>query len=115
MLKRIRLVVLHYDQMRPRTREDCAGVLRPCPYVTCRHNLFVDGTEGKDGRSYLKKSCAEPDQMDPKSSCVLDVVEDNPDGMSQGDVARAMGLTQQRVDQLERSASEKLKGWSDHE
>lgn len=27
---------------RPRTRGDCEGGIRPCPYVSCKHNLFID-------------------------------------------------------------------------
>jgi hypothetical protein len=27
---------------RPRTRGDCEDVVRPCPYVSCKYNLYLD-------------------------------------------------------------------------
>src|SRR5579862_8754179 len=29
------------DVERPRTRADCANVARPCPWVGCKHNLYL--------------------------------------------------------------------------
>lgn len=33
-----------WDDERPRTRGDCEGRPRPCPWVGCRHNLLIDVT-----------------------------------------------------------------------
>jgi hypothetical protein len=30
------------DACRPKTRADCADVPRPCPFVSCRWNLYLD-------------------------------------------------------------------------
>ena len=32
------------NHKRPKTRADCANVPRPCPYVGCRHHLFLEVT-----------------------------------------------------------------------
>src|SRR3954470_15585872 len=30
------------EATRPKTRADCVNMERPCPYVSCKYNLYVD-------------------------------------------------------------------------
>src|SRR3954447_3808561 len=37
-----RLLYPETDHEKPRTRAECAEGPRPCPYVSCKHHLFID-------------------------------------------------------------------------
>jgi hypothetical protein len=37
-----RMLYPETDYNKPQTRADCAEGLRPCPYVSCKHHLFLD-------------------------------------------------------------------------
>jgi hypothetical protein len=56
---------------RPRVRGDCASVPRPCPFVSCRHHLYLDVTE----RGWLKLNFPHLDVLEMAESCSLDVAE----------------------------------------
>lgn len=80
----------------PRTREECSGVPRPCPYVSCRHNLNLEVT--KSGAVRLLD--AEPWDEAAHPSCALDVVQQH--GAQTLDVVGfILGLTRERVRQVE--------------
>lgn len=86
---------------RPMTRGECVYGVRPCPWVGCKHNLFLDVKD--TGSIILNYPDLEgPEDMDPEQSCVLDVIERNPDGMILDGIAKAMGsMTRERVRQIE--------------
>ncbi len=67
----------------PKTRADCESGERPCPWRTCRHHF--------DG---------------PTESCALDVADRGEH--SQVEIAELMGLSRQRIQQLEVMALEKV-------
>lgn len=69
----------------PRTRGDCESGLRPCPYSTCRHH--VSGG--------------------PEPICALDVADEG--GVIQDVIADAMGISRQRVQQIEQEAFESIR------
>lgn len=64
------------DYQRPKTRGECAslrgrnteGILNPCPFVSCRHNLYLDVLD--TGNIRYNFPDLEPDQM--PFSCALD-------------------------------------------
>lgn len=58
---------------RPQTRGDCAGVPRPCPFIACRHHLYLDVTAV--GSVRINFPGLEPSDMHPERSCALDVAE----------------------------------------
>ena len=67
----------------PRVRADCIEggplAVRPCPWTACRHSL-------------------------PGGRCTLDLVSQNPDGMTLAQVAQVFDLTRERVRQIEEHA-----------
>lgn len=86
--------------IRPKTRADCAHVPRPCPFVSCPHNLRV--SIASDGRVHDLTGDTLP------SSCALDVVDQHPDGLSLAEIGARMGISRQRADQIAREALRKL-------
>jgi len=102
-----------WDRERPRTRADCARVPRPCPWVSCRHHLFLDCPDvGQDPRVKLNFPGREPAELPATGSCSLDVAErasaggygcqTGPGGgVSLDEVGRLLGgLSLERVRQL---------------
>jgi hypothetical protein len=87
--------------VRPRTRAECPDV-RPCPFVGCRYHL---GAEVNPTGSLTLRTDVEPTEMDP--SCALDVADRGPHTLAQ--VADAMGITRERVRQLEDRAIGKVR------
>lgn len=90
---------------RPRFRNECP-VQRPCPFVGCRYHLYLDITE--TGNIKYNFYGIEPWEL--KTSCALDVADENSqDLLSLTDIGRYMGLTRERVRQIEKDALERLK------
>lgn len=84
-----------YD--RPKTRGDCVQGQRPCPFVACKHNLFLDVSE--TGSIILNFPHLEPGQMPPDQSCSLDLAERG--GMTLEEIAVVTNLTRERIRQVE--------------
>ena len=88
------------SHLRPKTRADCKDSPRPCPWVGCRHHL------------YLELSCSghprEPDlePWDLLESCALDVADRGEQGIPA--TAKALRVTGARVGQIQREAFVKL-------
>jgi hypothetical protein len=85
---------------RPKTRGDCANVPRPCPYVACSKNLYLDVSE--TGSIILNFPHLEPGQMPPGRSCALDLAEKG--AMTLEDIAVVTNLTRERIRQVELKA-----------
>jgi hypothetical protein len=81
---------------RPVTRADCEGGVRPCPWVSCAHNLYLD-VQPRTAAIKLNFPDLEPDQM--THSCALDIADRG--GETLEFVGEAMSLTRERVRQLE--------------
>lgn len=89
---------------RPLTRGDCADVPRPCPWVTCRHHLYLDVDVEEDSFK-LSRPDLEPHEME--HSCSLDLAERG--GMTLDEVGSAMNLKRERARQLEVMALAEMK------
>lgn len=94
---------------RPRTRADCAGGPRPCPFVSCRHHLALDVSEATAttmGEQYRPVFTPLALQDDPAEAlramthtCSLDAAEAGP--LTLEEVGEALGCTRARAQQLE--------------
>lgn len=84
---------------RPRTRADCADVPRPCPFVGCRFNLYLD--LNLVGNIRYNYNC-EPWEM--AHSCVLDLADEMPRDLKR--IGELLGLSRERVRQIEHQAME---------
>ncbi len=94
---------------RPTTRSECP-VERPCPFVGCRYHLYLDITD--TGNIKYNFYGIDPWELTP--SCALDVADAGGSGLrSLTDIGRYMGLTRERVRQIEKSALENLKPHTD--
>lgn len=96
---RAELKALGADQpyWRPKTRSDCAQVPRPCPYVACKHNLYLDVSD--TGSIILNFPHLEPGQMPADQSCALDLADRG--GMTLEEIAVVTNLTRERIRQVE--------------
>jgi len=107
-LKKIgRLVKANQDPpldgvMHPRHRMDCAAIPRPCPFVSCRYNLYLDVNER--GAIVFNYPELEPGQM--KESCALDIAEAG--DRSGEEIGEIMNVTRERIRQISEEAKEKL-------
>jgi hypothetical protein len=105
-------LVLELDEMdgmlsqadRPTKRSQCVDGPRPCPWVSCRYNLYLD-VRG-DGILRFNFPGKEPHEV--FQSCALDLAEDGLRTLEQ--VALLMGMSKERARQIEEVAFAKLKG-----
>ncbi len=88
---RVRLALLRPEGPRPKTRGDClAGgpnAARPCRWITCQW--------------YLPRMT-----LNPKHTCALDVADQG--GVTLEEVGDLMGITRERIRQIEFMASRKI-------
>lgn len=92
---------------RPRTRADCKDGIRPCPWVGCRHHLYLTIDE-KDGAMTLNFPGKEV--WDLTDSCALDIAGDEVDGLSLEQLGGLTQLTRERTRQIEVAALENMDG-----
>jgi len=93
------------QEPKPRTREECKDGYRPCPYVSCKHHMFLD-VNPNTGAITLNWPLMEPDQM--SESCSLDLADRG--GMTLEEIGFVMNLTRERVRQIEvRALASKLR------
>lgn len=98
-----------YADQRPKTRGDCVGGPRPCPWVSCVYNNYLDERQSGTtaGKSIiLNFPDLEPDQVPAAHSCALDVADEG--GATLEDVAIVMNLTRERVRQIQDIAFAKI-------
>lgn len=98
-------IIAEYD--RPRTRGDCAGGERPCPWAGCRYHLLVDVSPET---GLLKLQERELEEL--PETCALDVADRG--GLNQPSTAALLGVSRQRVDQLEKHGIRLLAQRVDH-
>lgn len=93
------------DAERPRRRADCIDGPRPCPWVGCRHNAFLDVTSS--GSITFNQGDAEPDEVPAERSCTLDIADRG--GSTLEDVSEVFRFTRQAANNLEAKALGSLK------
>ncbi|MCS6797498.1 MAG: hypothetical protein NZ898_03025 [Myxococcota bacterium] len=88
---------------KPRTRADCAGAERPCPYVSCKYHLYLDV---HPLRGSIKLNFPDLEVWEMSETCALDVADRG--GITLEEVGEIMNLTRERVRQVETTALAKL-------
>ena len=80
---------------RPVTRRDCEAGERPCPFVACKHHLFLDVNE----TGSIRMTFPGHDLADLEETCSLDVARE--DGATLLRVGDLINLTRERIRQIE--------------
>jgi hypothetical protein len=92
------------DIPRPTSRAECRQELRPCPWVACKHHLYLD-INPETGSIKINFPDLEPWEL--KHTCALDVAERG--GITLEEVGEIMNLTRERIRQVEVRGLLKLK------
>jgi len=87
-------------------REDCVDGPRPCPLVGCPYNNYLD-VNPKTGTITLNHGNLAPEDVPPHTSCSLDVADRGPHTLEE--VAEYLGLTRERIRQIEVAAIKKIR------
>ncbi len=92
------------DIPRPTKRAECMEEMRPCPWVACKHHLYLD-INPETGSIKINFPDLEPWEL--KNTCALDVAERG--GITLEEVGEIMNLTRERIRQVEVRGLLKLK------
>lgn len=103
-VRMMELLALYKQIPRPRARKECSHGLRPCPFVSCRHHLYLDVNEEKGS---LKLNFPDLEVWELPETCSLDVADRG--GMTLEEVGEIMNLTRERIRQVEVRGLKKLK------
>ncbi|MFO0607919.1 MAG: sigma factor-like helix-turn-helix DNA-binding protein [Polyangiales bacterium] len=106
-LERGRMLYPEVDYERPQTRADCLHgphAERPCPFVSCKHHLYLDVNERTGS---IKVNFPDAEVWDLPETCALDIADRG--GITLEEVGEIMNLTRERIRQLETRGLAKLK------
>ena len=106
----LQALMAELEATRPKTRGDCAGGPRPCHYISCKYNLFVD-VNPRTGS--VKMNFPDKELHELADTCALDVADKC--GITLEEVGVIMNLTRERVRQLETRGLVKLRVIADDE
>ena len=81
---------------KPKTRAECAQGERPCPFVSCKHHLYLD-VSAKTGA--IKLNFPDLEVWEMTETCALDVADRG--GTTLEEVGAIMNLTRERIRQVE--------------
>jgi hypothetical protein len=84
------------DVARPVTRAECREAQRPCPWVACKHHLYLD-INPKTGSIKINFPDLEPWELE--HTCALDVAENG--ALTLEEIGLITNLTRERVRQVE--------------
>ncbi len=80
---------------RPKKRSDCKNGPRPCPWVSCRYNLYLD-VNNETGS--IKVNFPDQEPWECQHSCALDVAESGE--LTFEEIGAVMNLTRERIRQI---------------
>jgi len=92
------------ESQRPKTRADCMNGPRPCLFVSCKHNLYLD-VNPETGS--IKLNFPDKEIWELEYTCALDVAEKG--GITLEEVGEIMNLTRERIRQVETRGLMKLR------
>lgn len=82
--------------VRPLTRSECVDAPRPCPFVSCRHHLYLD-VAPRTGS--IKLNFPDLEVWELAETCALDVAERG--GVTVESLGDLLNVTRERIRQLE--------------
>jgi hypothetical protein len=91
------------DAERPQTRADCVSGARPCPFVSCKHHLYLD-VSARTGA--IKLNFPDLEVWEMTETCALDIADRG--GTTLEEVGAIMNLTRERIRQVEVKGLAKL-------
>jgi Sigma-70, region 4 len=103
-----RLLYPEVDVERPRTRAECVDGERPCPFVSCKHHLYLD-VSARTGA--IKLNFPDLEVWEMTETCALDVADRG--GTTLEEVGAIMNLTRERIRQVEVKGLAKLQALRD--
>jgi hypothetical protein len=103
-----RALELEQNVIRPLTREHCAEGPRPCPFVACRHHLYLD-VAPETGT--IKLNFPDLEVWELADSCALDIAEAG--GLELERTGALLNVTRERIRQIEAVALAKLSAVND--
>ncbi len=92
------------ESTRPKVRADCMNGPRPCLFVSCKHNLYLD-VNPETGS--IKLNFPDKEIGELEHTCALDVAEKG--GITLEEVGAIMNLTRERIRQVETRGLIKLR------
>ncbi|HYO96080.1 MAG TPA: sigma factor-like helix-turn-helix DNA-binding protein [Polyangiaceae bacterium] len=98
-----RSLELEASLQRPRLRNECQNGPRPCPYVACRHHLYLDVSPST---GTIKLNFPDLEVWELAESCALDVAESGAQPLER--TSTLLNVTRERVRQIEAVALAKL-------
>ena len=93
-----------FEYDRPGHRSECANGIRPCPYVSCKHHLYLD-VNPETGS--IKLNFPDIEVWDMAETCALDVADRG--GITLEEVGEILNLTRERIRQVEVKGLEQLR------
>lgn len=96
------------DVVKPKTRAECLEGERPCPFVSCKHHLYLD-VSARTGA--IKLNFPDLEVWDMTETCALDVADRG--GTTLEEVGAIMNLTRERIRQVEVKGLAKLQALKD--
>lgn len=104
-LARGRALYPEEEYWRPQSREECAKMERPCPFVSCKYHLYIDV---HPVRGSIKINFPDAEVWEMTETCALDIADRG--GITLEEVGVIMNLTRERVRQLETQGLARLQG-----
>ncbi|HVJ90804.1 MAG TPA: sigma factor-like helix-turn-helix DNA-binding protein [Labilithrix sp.] len=96
------------DVAKPRMRAECGEGERPCPFVSCKHHLYLD-VSARTGA--IKLNFPDLEVWEMTETCALDVADRG--GTTLEEVGAIMNLTRERIRQVEVKGLAKLQALKD--
>lgn len=84
------------EYWKPRTRAECVEGHRPCPYVSCKHHLYLDVSPQTGA---IKLNFPDLEVWELGESCALDIADRG--GATLEEVGAIMNITRERIRQVE--------------
>lgn len=102
--------IAELESTRPRVRAECASGPRPCPFISCKHHLYLDINPSTGS---IKLNFPDRELWDLPETCALDVADRG--GVTLEEVGTLLNLTRERIRQLETHGLSKLRATADDE